>query len=217
MYGIKPFLFCLLFLFWYVETTLPADAGWSDWSDWGPCSVTCDVGLKKRYRECNVGDQETRHLCYGDTSEYDICKMKPCAGNVVAFSATGVIAVAENAGPISFPNVLQNFGNGYDPKSGNFTCSVPGIYHFAFSVTKLYRDVIFTIKCSLQINGINKVGTYRYAADLSDYGDGFGIGTSLTHHLDINDTVSVGDCDNISTMDNSSYSSFNGFLIAPDQ
>ncbi|XP_052280410.1 thrombospondin-2-like isoform X1 [Dreissena polymorpha] len=47
---------------------------WSEWSSWGSCSVTCDIGLQRRDRGCDTpypalgGDH-----CFGDSRDDRIC------------------------------------------------------------------------------------------------------------------------------------------------
>ncbi|KAK3700085.1 hypothetical protein QZH41_015036, partial [Actinostola sp. cb2023] len=32
----------------------PVDGGWGEWTAWGECSKTCDLGTKKRSRKCDT-------------------------------------------------------------------------------------------------------------------------------------------------------------------
>ncbi|XP_052244227.1 coadhesin-like isoform X2 [Dreissena polymorpha] len=57
----------------------PVHGNWSDWSQWSGCSVSCDVGLKKRTRTCtNPKPDRSGDFCVGDTSEYTVCLTDPC-------------------------------------------------------------------------------------------------------------------------------------------
>ncbi|XP_053376702.1 SCO-spondin-like [Mercenaria mercenaria] len=57
----------------------PVHGGWSEWSEFGQCSVTCGMGMTKRLRSCSkpppsrFGDH-----CFGDRVEYTLCMPKPC-------------------------------------------------------------------------------------------------------------------------------------------
>ncbi|XP_060593871.1 adhesion G protein-coupled receptor B2-like [Ruditapes philippinarum] len=54
--------------------------GWSDWSNWGSCSVTCGMGLQRRTRTCsNPPPILAGNHCFGDRSETQLCMPSPCA------------------------------------------------------------------------------------------------------------------------------------------
>ncbi|XP_052786176.1 coadhesin-like [Mya arenaria] len=58
----------------------PIHGGWSFWSSWGSCSVTCDVGMKRRDRSCsNPYPGIHGNPCFGDARDDAICKKMPCA------------------------------------------------------------------------------------------------------------------------------------------
>lgn len=48
-------------------------AVWSEWSDWGSCSVSCDDGEYSRQRSCSEPD-----TCEGDTTEVSTCNEGAC-------------------------------------------------------------------------------------------------------------------------------------------
>lgn len=58
----------------------PVHGGWTKWSDWESCSVTCDIGIARRHRNCSnpVPDRFGDH-CFGDTLDDKICTPGPCA------------------------------------------------------------------------------------------------------------------------------------------
>ncbi|GLH06201.1 uncharacterized protein GBIM_11691, partial [Gryllus bimaculatus] len=47
--------------------------GWSPWSDWSPCSRSCDGGAAFQLRRC-----EAPSGCRGDDIRHKICNMQPC-------------------------------------------------------------------------------------------------------------------------------------------
>ena len=50
------------------------DGGWSEWSDWSECNVSCGVGSSARHRDCSrpspVNDGA---ICQGQPQEYKQC------------------------------------------------------------------------------------------------------------------------------------------------
>ncbi|AWP10692.1 putative hemicentin-1 [Scophthalmus maximus] len=62
-----------------VTLTVRVHGGYSEWAEWGPCSVSCGVGLQKRLRQCNnpLPANGGRH-CAGVETETRSCRGKPC-------------------------------------------------------------------------------------------------------------------------------------------
>ena len=64
-----------------VATTIlePLDGGWSVWTSWGHCSVTCGTGLKQRKRFCDNPEPsiDGKH-CIGDVTDIDLCTDASC-------------------------------------------------------------------------------------------------------------------------------------------
>lgn len=57
----------------------PIDGGFSDWSNWGPCSVNCGGGIQKRVRSCNNPEpQYGGDVCVGPYEETQACNTDPC-------------------------------------------------------------------------------------------------------------------------------------------
>ncbi|XP_078375584.1 coadhesin-like [Oculina patagonica] len=62
------------------ENPCPVDGGWSDWSAWDPCSVTCGDGTQQRRRTCtNPPPSNGGAQCSGDSTESQQCNNGPCA------------------------------------------------------------------------------------------------------------------------------------------
>ncbi len=57
--------------------------GFSEWIDWGACSVSCGRGVQKRLRQCNKPFPANggRH-CIGSATETRSCQGKPCSGKL---------------------------------------------------------------------------------------------------------------------------------------
>ncbi|XP_060933914.1 hemicentin-1 [Limanda limanda] len=62
-----------------VTLTVRVHGGFSEWAEWGPCSVSCGVGAQKRQRRCNnpLPANGGRH-CAGLETETRGCQGKPC-------------------------------------------------------------------------------------------------------------------------------------------
>ncbi|XP_067452563.1 hemicentin-1 isoform X1 [Thunnus thynnus] len=62
-----------------VSLTVRVHGGYSEWAEWGPCSVSCGVGSQKRLRQCNnpLPANGGRH-CAGSDTETRSCRGKPC-------------------------------------------------------------------------------------------------------------------------------------------
>lgn len=55
------------------------DGGWSVWTDWGSCSVTCGSGVQNRSRACNNPAPENGGTdCVGETEESQDCELDTC-------------------------------------------------------------------------------------------------------------------------------------------
>ena len=52
------------------------------WSEFGPCSVTCENGTQTRNRTCMDSDCPDGTVCPGDDIEEQICVEECCPGTV---------------------------------------------------------------------------------------------------------------------------------------
>ncbi|XP_060576396.1 coadhesin-like [Ruditapes philippinarum] len=58
----------------------PVHGGWTQWSSWDACSVTCGVGIERRHHNCSNPIPDRNGLqCFGDTLDDRICLPGPCA------------------------------------------------------------------------------------------------------------------------------------------
>ncbi|KAK6975999.1 hypothetical protein BgiMline_022392, partial [Biomphalaria glabrata] len=60
----------------YPNSVFPIDGGWSQWTTWTSCSVTCGSGRKSRFRICN--EPTPKHggrFCSGDPVEWMPCEV----------------------------------------------------------------------------------------------------------------------------------------------
>ncbi|XP_069119936.1 uncharacterized protein [Argopecten irradians] len=61
------------------ENECPIDGGWSEWIDFGPCSVTCGQGYRIRTRTCdNPSPQHGGRDCDGEGRDVQLCSTEGC-------------------------------------------------------------------------------------------------------------------------------------------
>lgn len=135
-----------------------------------------------------------------------------------AFSAMTPIN-GPTSGSITFQNVLINTNNNFNSHSGEYTCSVKGLYYFTFHlVKKRSSDRIDLCGCYLAKNG-GTVGVKAWidpgdqTADLGSYG----VSNSVFLELNEGDTVMLFRCSGGSNAASNldSQSSFSGALWVP--
>ncbi|XP_040298169.1 properdin-like [Bufo bufo] len=56
-----------------LQDCCPQAGGWSDWSPWSDCSVTCQVGQRQRTRQCNNPPPLCGGGCVGKSIETVVC------------------------------------------------------------------------------------------------------------------------------------------------
>ncbi|OPL20880.1 hypothetical protein AM593_10356, partial [Mytilus galloprovincialis] len=57
----------------------PVNGGWTDWSEWLPCSTSCGGGDQNRYRYCsNPFPGLGGHICVGKSIEKKVCNTMTC-------------------------------------------------------------------------------------------------------------------------------------------
>jgi len=65
-----------------MQLIVSVHGGWSGWSAWEGCSVTCGGELESRVRTCtNPKPDRFGDNCYGDYHDYRICARQPCPTN----------------------------------------------------------------------------------------------------------------------------------------
>ena len=63
------------------------DGGWSDWTAYDDCSVTCGAGSQTRSRECDSPEPSNGgSTCDGDSSETTACEEDACLGTSIPFN-----------------------------------------------------------------------------------------------------------------------------------
>uniref|UniRef100_A0A8C7XH38 Complement component 1, q subcomponent-like 3a n=1 Tax=Oryzias sinensis TaxID=183150 RepID=A0A8C7XH38_9TELE len=113
---------------------------------------------------------------------------------------------------LKFDDVVTNLGNHYDPASGRFTCSIPGIYFFTYHVlmrggdgTSMWADLCKNNQVRASAIAQDADQNYDYASN------------SAVLHLEPGDEVYVKlDGGKAHGGNNNKYSTFSGFIIYAD-
>ncbi|XP_045181648.2 uncharacterized protein LOC123540580 isoform X2 [Mercenaria mercenaria] len=205
-----------LIVFVAVPKEKEQDVGWSLWENWGSCTNSCGSGVRTRSRSCtNPSPSLTGRSCTGDYTDVSTCNRKACPEHNVAFTAYNILQNSSGLSTLLFQNTYINNGNAYNTATGNFTCNVPGVYHFVVTLTKRYRDTE-EINAYLRINGSSMLPlVFKPKADDSNEVGVYMLTGAGTFHLDRNDVVYVDSYPEYFYESNWSY--FTGFLITPDQ
>uniref|UniRef100_A0A4W4FRB0 C1q domain-containing protein n=1 Tax=Electrophorus electricus TaxID=8005 RepID=A0A4W4FRB0_ELEEL len=125
-----------------------------------------------------------------------------------AFTVSILTPYPPSGTPIKFDHIVYNSDHHYDPETGLFTCQVPGIYYFSYS---------------MHVNGANAlVALYKNSDPVmftyDEYNKGFldQMSGSVVLHLNEQDTVYVqvpdDEANGVFAADNV-HCSFSGFLI----
>uniref|UniRef100_A0A3B3YRJ5 C1q domain-containing protein n=1 Tax=Poecilia mexicana TaxID=48701 RepID=A0A3B3YRJ5_9TELE len=115
---------------------------------------------------------------------------------------------------LKFDDVVTNLGNHYDPTSGKFTCSIPGIYFFTYHVlmrggdgTSMWADLCKNNQLQVRASAIAQDADQNY-----DYAS-----NSAVLHLEPGDEIYIKlDGGKAHGGNNNKYSTFSGFIIYVD-
>ncbi|XP_047468167.1 complement C1q-like protein 3 [Mugil cephalus] len=113
---------------------------------------------------------------------------------------------------LKFDDVVTNLGNHYDPTSGKFTCSIPGIYFFTYHVlmrggdgTSMWADLCKNNQVRASAIAQDADQNYDYASN------------SAVLHLEPGDEIYIKlDGGKAHGGNNNKYSTFSGFIIYAD-
>ncbi|XP_037644155.1 complement C1q-like protein 3b [Sebastes umbrosus] len=113
---------------------------------------------------------------------------------------------------LKFDDVVTNLGNHYDPASGKFTCSIPGIYFFVYHVlmrggdgTSMWADLCKNNQVRASAIAQDADQNYDYASN------------SVVLHLEPGDEIYIKlDGGKAHGGNNNKYSTFSGFMLYAD-
>ena len=84
------------------------DGGWTDWTTWSECTVTCSGGEHSRSRECNNPvPQYGGNNCSGDSSEIEDCNTETCPPGNASKNKTNKTCILFIAGNYGFSQIIQ--------------------------------------------------------------------------------------------------------------
>ncbi|XP_030631350.1 complement C1q-like protein 3b [Chanos chanos] len=113
---------------------------------------------------------------------------------------------------LKFDDVVTNLGNHYDPTTGKFTCSIPGIYYFVYHVLMRGGDGT-SMWADLRKNNQVRASAIAQDADQNyDYAS-----NTVILHLEPGDEIYIKlDGGKAHGGNNNKYSTFSGFMIYAD-
>ena len=134
----------------------------------------------------------------------------------IGFTATGGSLTSSHV--VKFQTVKSNYGSGYSPSTGHFTCSYARYYYFSVSLIKPRNGHASSdgIWCDMLKNSVDVIRLYNDPTD--DTGDNGAYETSgfAFVHLSHGDTIYIKFLINYSVQTLHSYSSFSGFMVSSD-
>ena len=138
------------------------------------------------------------------------------SGYKIGFTATGGTILSNRI--VNFPTIKSNFGSGFSPSTGKFTCSHSGYYYFAASLIKARGSHSDSdgIWCDLRKNSDVITSLYNDPTDDDSDKGAFETSGYAFVHLNHGDTVYI-DCRYTGVRINiDTKSSFSGFMLVTD-
>lgn len=195
------------FIYVHPPKLLGVDGGWSTWTDWEECSVTCGTGLQRRTRSCsNPAPNNYGRHCDGAAADHQLCTNKRCqpkeqAPAAAFFVYKPVIGTGSYPSPLKYLLQQYNVGRVFNLSSGEFACRQAGQYIFFATIFQDHWAYCYFYK--------NENRSVQYAGYVGSRNH-FSLGTGIIL-LDLvpGDRVYLSDCHGISSH---TESSFTGFL-----
>ncbi|XP_045163580.2 coadhesin-like [Mercenaria mercenaria] len=148
----------------------PVHGGWTKWSDWETCSVSCDTGIQKRHRNCtNPYPSRFGDHCFGDPVDDRLCMPGPCANggwsqwgtwNSCSVSCGGGVRSQTRTCKYPSPSLNGKYCDGKNMQiaSCNNNSCIPDIVFNAYNVTDTGPDIGQTMIFSNIV--VNEGGAY---------------------------------------------------------
>nr|KAG5685999.1 hypothetical protein BaRGS_028332 [Batillaria attramentaria] len=114
----------------------PVDGGWSCWTDWGPCSVTCGKGTRTRTRTCdNPPPSSGGADCVGSATETSPCHLQSCGSDLcIDLTSGNVNGTVSSANGFAWHSALT---------SSSSPCTRQGVLKLTFNNSTRKRAEIF--------------------------------------------------------------------------
>ena len=113
---------------------------------------------------------------------------------------------------LTFSHLIFNLGGDFNPSTGIFRCSKPGVYTFTFILVR--KKIGSTLICYLRKNNASITLAQFKPFGVYDNDYAYASNTAMLH-LNRGDTVTLYGCSNpASHME--SWTSFSGYLLYPD-
>ncbi|XP_053392266.1 A disintegrin and metalloproteinase with thrombospondin motifs 5-like [Mercenaria mercenaria] len=198
----------------------PVHGGWSDWSNWGSCPITCGIGIQKRFRNCsNPYPLRYGEHCFGNTIDMRICIRKTCDAIVSAFSVDKPNTYSKFNGidKLTFSHFIYQQGGDFSLATGTFECSKPGVYHFIVTLVKKRSSTrVDQVSCNMYKDRSQVIHIQVDPTDDDTDKGSAAITESAIIHLNKGDTVYLSGCNGPPSTYMESWTSFTGFLLYPD-
>ena len=76
---------------YFVTPFLLVHGGWSTWGEFGPCSASCNGGLRRRFRTCtNPTPSPNGRPCARESEDTQTCNRKDCPGENILVLLSGM-------------------------------------------------------------------------------------------------------------------------------
>ncbi|XP_037392153.1 hemicentin-2 isoform X1 [Pygocentrus nattereri] len=80
-----------------ISLKVKVPGGFSNWADWGPCSVTCGRGIQERFRSCtNPLPTDGGPLCEGPNVDVRECQTSLCSGETPRRARGSLIGIVND-------------------------------------------------------------------------------------------------------------------------
>ncbi|XP_060553623.1 hemicentin-1-like isoform X1 [Ruditapes philippinarum] len=155
-----------------VKQLCPVHGGWSKWSNWESCSVTCDIGIQRRHRNCSnpYPDRFGDH-CFGESMDDKICTPGPCANG--GWSPWDVWGTCSKTCGVGLQSRYRTCTNPYPSTLGQ-SCAGNNVHVQTCNTQSCQKDPVIAFESSKLENETLKEGeVYVFTITLMNIGDGY--------------------------------------------